>query len=238
LTTDASEIVSIEFSPLPMPAVVAGDTLRDTTGKATPLAAKLFTAAGHEATGAAITFLTPDSLVTISVAGILVAKPNVSGLVRLVATGAGLQSVQQQIQVVPRPDTIVPKSIVDTLRFFIPDDPKTNVSGEIGVKVESFDSTTQTYKPVPKWIVHFRLVFRGDTVAAQDTSVVFLMDASGKRSATDTTDDAGGASRRVRYKVSGQAVALDSIIVLAESKYRGTLVPGSPVRMVLPVKPK
>jgi hypothetical protein len=38
--------------------------------------------------------------------------------------------------------------------------------------------------------------------------------------------------------VSGQAVALDSIIVLAQSTYRGTLVPGSPVRMVLPVKPK
>ena len=60
LTTNASEIVAIEFPDLPSPAVVAGDTLRDSTGKAVVLNARLFDAAGDEVTGQPVQFFTTD----------------------------------------------------------------------------------------------------------------------------------------------------------------------------------
>jgi hypothetical protein len=236
LSTDPNEIVSIDFPPPPLPAMVAGDSLRDATGAAVPLAATLFDAEGNPVEEP-ITFLTPDTLVIIGDDGAVVAKPNVTGTSRLLATGAGLQSVPRQIDVVPRPDRVTAGAAADTIRFLIPDDPRRNASKPVDATVESFDAASQTYKGVNKWIVTYRLRFRGQDVAPGDTSVVFLQDDTGRPSTVDTTDASGKASRTVRYRVTGGVSTADTIFVTAEARYKGGLVSGAPVRKEILVVP-
>lgn len=237
LTTDPDEVVAIEFRPLPWPSVVTGDTLRDSLGVATPLAARLFDASGSEVPGD-ITFFPRDSLVSVSSDGFLVARDGADGTAQLLATGAGIQSPVRRLEVVPRPDSIAAEGKADTLQWVLPDSPSSNASGQLRVKVVSRSSSPP--RGVRAWVVSWRLVFQGSPIAAGDTSRIWLVGDGGAPSVTDTTDVQGVAARRVRLKVSpGLGLgALDSAIVLVEAREHGVLLAGSPVRLVLPIKPR
>jgi len=56
-------------------------------------------------------------------------------------------------------------------------------------------------------------------------------------SRVDTTDASGIAARRIRLNPAKLTALTDSIIVNASVKYRGANIRGSPVRLVLKVKP-
>jgi hypothetical protein len=95
--------------------------------------------------------------------------------------------------------------------------------------------------PVPAYLVRFRLETPEDTVVAR------LVDDGGRRSSLDatgavhldTTGTDGIASRRIQLTPSGALdIPLDSIVVLADVRVAGAHVTGSPVRLVLPVKPR
>ncbi len=238
ISTDPHEVISIEFVELPWPAVVVGDTLRDQGGAVAPLSARLFEASGAEVTDAQIQFLSRDATVTI-VNGDLVVGGSTTGMARLLASGAGLQSVVRQIQVVPRPDSLAPEGTIDTLRLVLPDSPQQNRSGDLKVKMVSVDAGGAA-TPVGSWIVSFALEFDGAPVAPGDTSHLYLADEAGRVSSSDTTDTQGIASRRIRFKVlPGTTIPpLDSVIVIVTASYRGSPLAGTPVRLVLPVTPK
>ncbi len=178
ISTDPHEIISIEFVPLPWPAVVAGDTLRDQSGAVAPLSARLFEASGAEVTDAQVQFLSRDATVTI-VDGNLVVAGSTTGMARLLASGAGLQSVVRQIQVVPRPDSLAAEGTIDTLRLVLPDSPQQNRSVDLKVKMLSVDADNVA-TPVDSWIVSFALEFDGAPVAPGDTSRVYLTDEAGR----------------------------------------------------------
>jgi hypothetical protein len=237
LHTDPNEIVAIQFEPFAWPSVVAGDTLRDASGRAVPLVARLFDASGAEVTGQAAEFVTRDTSVSIVTGNFLIAHPTATGTARLYASAASLQSSVRLIPLVPRPDSLAPQGTMDTLRLGLPDSPA-NTSVPVGVTVISKDSTG-TAKPVPSWIVNFTASYRGNTIARGDTSLIYLVDDAGRPSDADTTDAQGTASRRVRFKaVAGNLPQLDSVIVTAAAAYRGGVLAGAPVRRVLPVKPR
>jgi hypothetical protein len=87
---------------------------------------------------------------------------------------------------------------------------------------------------VTSYIVSFAIVQQSDPQLGQ------LVNDAGRPSIVDTTDASGIAGRAIRlhplFLASGTTV--DSIIVNATAKYRGALVSGSPVRLVLVVKPR
>jgi len=86
---------------------------------------------------------------------------------------------------------------------------------------------------VKSYIVSFAIVAQSDPQLGE------LVNDAGKPSVVDTTDASGIAGRKIRlhplFLSSGTAV--DSIVVNATAKYRGTQVNGSPVRLVLLLKP-
>ena len=234
LSTDPNEIVAIEFSQLPYPAVVIGDSLRDSLGVVAPLSGKLFNGAGDVATKAKMTFFSLDTIVDLTASGVTVAHESV-GTARMLASGGGLQSAIRPLDTTLKPDTLVVDASPDTLRLVIPDE-ATNVSGEFRLKLQSKSVAGGI---VRSWVVGFRLRYKSVDIAPTDTSLLYLANESGRPSTADTTDANGIVSRRVRFKVvPGQIPALDSVIVTAETRYRGVLVPGAPARMVVRVKPK
>lgn len=237
LSTDPDEIVAIEFRPLAWPAVVAGDTLRDSLGHVAPLEARLFDASGAEVDGA-VQFFSRDTLTSVTESGLLVARTTADGTTQLLASGAGIQSAVRRVEVVPRPDSLAAEGTIDTLRWVIPDSPGENTSGLLRVKLFSRGSTPA--KGVRSWIVSWSLSFQGQPIAPGDTSRLWLVSETGLASTLDTTDAQGVAARRVRLRVSsGLGLgALDSAVVLVEARERGVPVARSPVRLVLPIKPR
>jgi hypothetical protein len=238
LSVDPDEVIAIEFPPLPSPSVVAGDTLRDESGRAVALTVRLFDASGAEVSGPAVEFLTRDTLVTIVGGNFLVARATADGSTSLFASAAGLQSPVRQIEVVKQPDSLAASGPLDTLRLALPDDARANTSAPVAVRVLRDDALLGVVG-VRSWIVSFSLEHNGASVPPGDTSLVFLVDDTGRPTVADTTDGQGTASRRVRYRaLPGNVPQLDSVSITASARYRGAPLAGGPVRLVLPVKPR
>ncbi|HEX6315439.1 MAG TPA: hypothetical protein VFZ73_11295, partial [Gemmatimonadaceae bacterium] len=135
LTTDPDEIVAIEFSELPWPAVVAGDTLRDATGAAAPLTARLFDADGDVVTGP-VEFLVDRGGVRVINGVFLVADDTATESAGLIASTSGIQSVVRQIEIVAAPDSLAADPVTP-LEWVVPDDPVLNTSQPLSARVLS-----------------------------------------------------------------------------------------------------
>ena len=230
LTTDLDEIVAIEFAALPWPSVVAGDTLRDASGAAAPLTARLFDADGDVVTGP-VEFLPQEPFVHV-VNGLLVADDTATGAAGIIASTSGIQSVSRQIEIVAAPDSMAADGVIVPLQWVVPDDPSLNTSQPLAVRVLSaLDAGVRS------WIVTFQLEVDGLQIAPSDTTQIFLVGDNGRPSYADTTDASGRASRRVRLKISPGLVPPDSAVVTVNASYKGLPLLGSPVRLVLPLGP-
>lgn len=228
--TGPNVATSIEFSALPFPAVVAGDTLRDTSGIAAPLRAVVFNSDNEEIVDAPVRYAALETVATVdSVSGVVVAGGNADTTARLVAYVGALQAAPQRLSLVPRPDSVGPSGTIDTLRYSVIDTTQ-NLSGELAVRVVHHGLTDDV--PVRDWIVTFALADAADSVRAR------VVTDDRRRSAADTTSAAGVAARKVMLFPAGLTSPRDSIAVLARVRYRGMHVAGSPLRLVLPVVPR
>jgi hypothetical protein len=236
LSTDPDEIVAIELVAPAWPSIVAGDSLRDASGMAVPLAARLFGGDGDEVVGAPVDFLPGDNRLSVLPGNFLVATSGATGTVELRASAPGVQSPTQPIEIVERPDSLATDDAPTPLDWVIPDDPLVNVSVPLGAQVLSITEPDTT--GVPAWIVTFELESRDTLVAPGDTTGVYLVNESGRASYADTTDGTGRASRRVRVRIAPGFTPPDSVIVRVRASYRGVPLPGSPVRLVLPLRPR
>jgi hypothetical protein len=107
-----------------------------------------------------------------------------------------------------------------------------NISNELSVRVLTFSPRVPTDSAVGQYLVSFMVTSPGDTALAR------LVSDNGVRSSLDTTNSAGIGGRRIKLDVERLTALNDSVIVQAFVKYRGVNVRGSPVRLVLKVKPK
>jgi hypothetical protein len=87
---------------------------------------------------------------------------------------------------------------------------------------------------VKSYIVSFSIAAQSNPGLAE------LVNNGGKPSLVDTTDANGVAGRAIRLHpvFLGAGTTVDSIFVSATAKYRGASVSGSPVELVLVVKPR
>jgi len=230
VTTDRTRAVAIEFDSLPFPAVVSGDTLRDSLGRVMPLRALAFNSSGARMPGASIQYFALDTGLTIDAAGIVTAQREY-GPIRIVASVNGLQSIQKTLEVARRPDTLRLANAADsvtTLAITSPDNPGANVTGPLKVTLASGKPFKTVVTATRGWLVTWRLLFKGAPLSPTDTTIASLWGASGTNvSLTDTTTADGVSSRRLRIRVLLPDDA--PLVVQATARYRGALVRGSPV---------
>ena len=232
--TDPSAPVAIELDPTPLPSVVIGDSLRDSTGRAVPLAARALNSQNSVIPDAPLRFLAIDTGVVVvdSVTGFVMGRR--IGEAQVIASVGGLQAEAIRVRVTLRPDTVFADTAVrQTMRFSLAS-PTASTSGSLRVFVghDSVIVARDSVVPVANYLVRFRIVSpTGDTVSASDTSRVVLANADrgGRASAADTTDADGLASRVIRISTAVATIP-DSVVVEAHvSRPDATPLPGSPV---------
>jgi hypothetical protein len=231
ISGSSTSVLSIEFDSLAAPAVVLGDTLRDTTGAVGLPVVRAFNFKGAEIPSPPVWFQSPDSGVTVdSLTGIIVGDSLRSTAARIIATVGSLQAIQK-LDVTLRPDLIAAVDSLDSLSYSLLDTTQ-NVSPSLTVKLSH--GTAPNDSAVKSYIVSFNIVSQSDPQLGE------LVNDQQHSSSVDTTDVNGMAGRAIRlhplFLASGSTT--DSIIVNASARYRGVLVTGSPVRLVLRVKPR
>lgn len=225
----STSVLSIQFDSLAAPSVVVGDTLRDTTGVVILPVVHAFNFRGEEITPVAARFQSPDSgLVVDSVTGMVIGDSLRSTPARIVATVGSLQAIQK-VELTLRPDLAAPLDGLDTLSYSLIDT-TLNVSSQLTVKLTH--GTAPNDSVVKSYIVSFAIVAQSNPRLGE------LVNDAGKPSVVDTTDTNGVAGRRIRLHPLFLSAQTDSIIVNATAKYRGGQVSGSPVRLVVVVKPR
>lgn len=238
---------AIEMAPFAFPTVVVGDTLRDSLGVVAPIKAIVRNSAGDIIADARPSYLyadyARDSAFRVDTAtGIVVARAKV-GSGRLAARiGTALQVLRPIIATV-RPDTAFPGTApAPLLVSLLPDTGRTRAEGNTSADLQVNLRNRQGATPVGVhgWIVSFRLI-KPANPTNDTTKAVFLVDRQLRASVVDTSTSEGGASRRVRVRpasfpvAQGTARVTDTVIVEATARYRGQLVRGAPVRVLVQV---
>ena len=228
IVSSSASVLSIVFDSLGAPSVVVGDTLRDTTGAVVRPIVHVFNFKGEEVAQAPVYFLSPDSGITVdSATGIVTADSLRTTPARIVATIGTLQAVQNVV-VTLRPDSLAAVNAIDSLQISVLDT-TLNVSPLLQVKLTHGIAPDDS--AVASWIVSFAIVAQSDPKLGE------LVNDAGLASVVDTTDATGIAGRKIRVHPLFFTSPVDSIVVNATAKYRGVQVSGSPVRLVLLVKP-
>lgn len=236
VNTSPTHAVAIEFDSLPFPAIVAGDSLRDSLGVAAPLRAIAYNGNFQQLDHSLIRYIAFDTGLTIDANGFVTAQSR-NGAVRLLATVGALQSVTKSIEIARRPDSVAIVGLArDTLFYKLPDDVAANVSPELSVKLITGDSSGGIHN-TKGWLVSWQAFYRGNALLDSDTITASLWDEGKRVSRVDTTGTDGIASRVLRVRPVGLTTKAESLIVLATVRYRGAQVRGSPVRFVLHTRP-
>ncbi len=230
--TDPSEAVAIEFDPPLLPAIVAGDELRDSLGAPIALAARVFNADNELITGAPIRFIALDTgVVTVdSVTGRVIGIR--AGEAGVIASIGGLQSGRLTLRVTLRPDTAVAlDSLRDTLHYSFGSPALNEDTLRVFVGHDTVIAGTDTSVAVPHYLVRYRIVEPAGLPAA-DTAGTVLVDENRRASTVDTTSQSGIALRILR--IARRAPIPDSVVVEAVvSRPDATPVPGSPIRYTI-----
>jgi hypothetical protein len=229
IPTGADDVLSFQLNALPSPSVVVGDTLRDSTGVVAPLTVTAFNYENDEVENVTARFRATDARVRVdSVTGVVIGDSVSTTPSRVLATFENFTAFLN-IPVTLRPDTIVAANDRDSLAYSLTDT-ASNLSNPLGVRVLHGLTTTDSA------VQFYRVAF--EVVSPADTALARLVNDSRVRSSVDTTGSDGIATRRLRIDVSRLTSAQDSVIVRAHVRYRGQHVRGSPMRLVLKLKPK
>jgi hypothetical protein len=238
--TDPSVPVAIEIDAPILPAIVPGDSLRDTAGVVQPIGARALNSRNEVIPDAPIRFLAVrgDSIVAVdsttgTVAGLRVGEAEV------VARVGGLQSVRLLIRVTDEPDTVYsPSPLTDTVRYGIADD--TARALVVAVARDTTIDGRDTLVLVPFWRVRYTIVDPPDLATNTDTNRVYIADASNRLSRVDTTDATGSASRRIRFPLAvvsdtARRTFVTEVVVLHSN---GTPLAGSPLLFTTVIRPR
>jgi hypothetical protein len=244
IPTGPEEPFSIEFRGLPFPAVVLGDTLRAADGSIAPLTATVYNVEGQAIAGAPIEFIIPGSGASL-IDGVYLRGDSIvgrTGGVLIYARVGGLQSLPETVFVVRAGPDSLARVAADTLTLTYDVLPRPDTSTALEVRVVRRDSqSTGGLAGVEHWPVSYTLVVRGDTVAREDTSLVWLVQegSSFTPATADTTDATGRAALRVRVNAFSPDIdGLDSAVVYVSTPRSGpalpgTALPGSPTRFTI-----
>lgn len=221
---------------LPLPAVAAGDTLRDQFGHPAPLRVLAFSRDSQLVTGLTVTFV-PTSIpadVTIDQAtGILVARDTLRSVQIVGQLSGQLQTSAATLQIVPEPSTIV----------------RTDVAADTSVPLPAIRplpvTVTGTYHGATTTVNGIIVRYQVDSLQPRSLALgnAILITAGGaplrpdSTTAVDTTKTAGNATRTVVVS-AGSPVEKVFISASANRLRDGKPLAGSPVQWVVEIRPR
>lgn len=226
VVTDQTVPVAIELDATPLPAVTVGDSLRDSTGAAVGLGARVFNSHGGIIADAPVHYLQIDSskaiqLDTTTGAVVGLAPGSSQVIARL---GTQLQSSPVTVTVVPSPDTLMAADAqLDTLNYRIGSDTLRGMRVAVGHHV-SADSIV----PVADILVHYRFLYPAG-LSDSDTTAVEIVNDARRPALTDTTDATGTTHRSLRIAPFTHVVADSVVVEVTVSRPDRTALQGSPV---------
>lgn len=228
--TEPSVPVSIETFAPPLPSVVVGDTMRDTSGSVAPLRATVYNADGDSIPDAPIHFLALDSLhrITLDTAtGVVVGRD--TGKVRVIAHVGGLQSQPITVTVVQQPTAMLAlDSLVDTLDYTIDFTTGRDTLQNLRVwlvHVEGADTTG-----VPSYLVRYDFEYPAGYDNGDSTKVQLVNGASRVPALYAVTGSDGSTSQALRITPFAKP-GRDSVIVTAHAAQPGG--PAAPIRFTV-----
>ena len=238
--TDPDVPFAIEIDPPLLPAIAAGDSLRDTLGAVSAITARVFNSRNEIIADAPIRFiaLRNDSAIiavdsaTGRIAGLRVGEADV------VAHVGGLQSIRVVVRVTAAPETLYAVSpLTDSVLYSLADDTARTLT--VAVARSDTAEGRDTLVMVPFWRVRYTIVDPPDLATNTDTSRVYIADGSNRLSRVDTTD-ASGASRRIRFPVAAvsdttRRTFVTEVVVMGPD---GTPLPGSPLLFTTVIRPR
>lgn len=236
ISTNPTTITALQFDTLPFPAIVTGDSLRDSLGVVAPLRAIAFNAAGGVIPNAPLTYLALDSGLTISSTGFVTAQLR-NGLVRIIASSPTLQSAQETLTVARRPDSLVATGLVDTIFYTLPDSAGSDISSILGLQIATTD-TVGGITGTEGWLVSYQVFFHGKSLAITDTTIATLWNGQSQPQLVQKSGPGGVLSPRLRVRSTFLPSAVESLTVVATVRYRGAPVRGSPVTYLIQVRKK
>lgn len=207
-------VASISTLVLPSPGVVAGDTIRDSTGAAVPLAVIAYGPDNEQLDPQPTqTFVVLDTGAHVESGRYLVGDtPGTT--VRVVGSVASLQTQPVPVKVTLRPDTLVPvDSVLRRVKYtFAPD---TAAQTALNVSVKHFAEDTTGVEAV---IVRYTV----DRAPAGNGSPSVVLLNGNRASDRDTTEATGRASLTARLRVLAlTSFVEDTVIVTARASHRG-----------------
>lgn len=251
ISSPTDEIESISPVIAAYPAVVAGDTLRDSLGVAQPLQLFAFTGRGDTAGSLeGLRFILPDTGVDARVQDrYFIAGARLGG-VRVFGQIAGLQTppetlfvVPPPVRAMPDPETLGNPATVATARYSPTQ--ATISSPSLSVRVQG--DTAGVPVNLTGWVVSYRIVEQPARNPLIESGVpAFFPSTQGREPRADSTVAAdttanGVATRTVTVAPSfleGFPTAVDTVVVEATVRYRGAHVPGSPITFRIPIAPQ
>jgi len=228
--TEPSVAVAIESFAPPLPSVVVGDTMRDTSGNAAPLRATVYNSDGEPIADAPIHFLALDSLHRVTLdttTGIVVGRD--TGQTRIVAHLGSLQSQLVTLTVVLPPTDIIPlDSLVDTLHYTIDFTTGRDTLQNLRVRLVHMDGADTV--AVPSYLVRYDFEYPAGYDNGDSTRVQLVNAGTRKPSLLVTTDADGSTNQALRITPFA-APDTDSVIVTARAAQPGG--PPTPIRFVV-----
>lgn len=214
-------VLSVSRVLLPSPAVVQGDTMRDSTGAAAPLRIIAYGINGEPLDPQPIpTFILGGTAAHLEADSFLVGD-QAGSKVGIVASVGAIQTIADSVPVILEPDTLV---AVDSVRhvktWSLAGDTVIN-SAELNTVVRHFGATDTSV--VDHVIVRYELV-SAPPVSGTGSGPSVQLVRGNVPSARDTTSGGGRASRVARMRIAAFSDTLDSAIVVATASYRGVLL--------------
>jgi hypothetical protein len=220
---------AVSLDSIASPSIVVGDSLRDTLGAVRPMWATAYDDDGNPISGFTLKFRALDAGITLdSLTGVAVGDSIRNIPLRVLVDAAGLQTPATSLFVVQRPDVLGSAKARDTL-FYSVIDTATVYKPLTALLTHTVSGSSAT--GVQAYIVSFKQLYPSDTALARP------VDEAGAPSLIDTTSSDGIASRLIRVRPARFTSVVDSVVLEASARYRGALVAGSPVRLVLEIRP-
>lgn len=224
------------------PSVVEGDQLRDSLGQVAPLRVEAFDADGNRIENPEIHFIVLDRGLHVDAGAVVVGDSVRTTPARIVAQvragTAVLQTPEDSIDVVHRPDSIAPA--VDTTfkekEFQL--STATATSDPLAIKVMSRDPAGGAPRAVRSWIVRYEIVAEPPGVNGQRTAL--FSDAGTARVVRDTTDANGLADGRTIALQSQLLTSFqgDQVVEVRATVWRVGAGTGTSILIRVPFRPQ
>ena len=230
---------SISSLLLPSPSVVVGDSMRDSAGKVAPLRIIAYDANNAPIPSLEVLFFVTDSAAVAHIENAIVIGGPRQGTLHVIGQTDGVQTTPVAIPITAAPTKFALSGKIDTLKVpsaGINDTTSKSVGSEaIAVTLRGIGDTATL-----GFVVNYELTKAPATIPSSIPGV-FLSENGTNPSPVDTTD-AVGASRKLfvrSWLLADQAVRAgtktDSAVVIVRTSYKGAPVPGSPIRVVIPI---